>query len=48
MSDRTYAPDVESTDALLQAARTMLHDRFRIEHCTIQVERSHLEDTRCH
>jgi cobalt-zinc-cadmium efflux system protein len=25
----------------------MLHDRFRIEHCTLQVERSHLEDTRC-
>jgi cobalt-zinc-cadmium efflux system protein len=41
------APDVASTDALLQAARTMLHDRFAIEHCTLQVERSHLEDTRC-
>jgi cobalt-zinc-cadmium efflux system protein len=25
----------------------MLHDRFRIEHCTIQIERTHLEDTRC-
>jgi cobalt-zinc-cadmium efflux system protein len=41
------APHVESTDALLQAARAMLHDRFRIEHCTIQIERTHLEDTRC-
>ena len=41
------APDVASTDALLQAARRMLHDRFRIEHCTLQVERNHLEDTRC-
>src|SRR5215208_603633 len=41
------APNVGSTDALLQAARTMLHDRFAIEHCTLQVERSHLEDTRC-
>jgi cobalt-zinc-cadmium efflux system protein len=41
------APDVASTDALLQAARMMLHDRFAIEHCTLQVERSHLEDTRC-
>src|SRR6185369_77969 len=27
------APDVASTDALLQTARRMLHDRFRIEHC---------------
>ena len=41
------APDVASTDALLSAARTMLHDRFRIEHCTLQIERTHLEDTRC-
>ena len=41
------APDVASTDSLLQAARQMLHDRFAIEHCTLQVERTHLEDTRC-
>jgi cobalt-zinc-cadmium efflux system protein len=41
------APDVRSTDALLEAARLMLHDRFGIEHCTLQVERTHLEDTRC-
>ncbi|HEX6741656.1 MAG TPA: cation diffusion facilitator family transporter [Sphingomicrobium sp.] len=41
------APDVASTDALLQDARRMLHDRFRIEHCTLQVERNHLDDTRC-
>ena len=41
------APDVESTDALLRDACRMLHDRFRIEHCTLQVERNHLEDTRC-
>ena len=41
------APDVASTDALLRAARHMLHDRFRIEHCTLQIERTHLEDTRC-
>jgi len=41
------APGVASTDDLLQAARRMLHDRFRIEHCTLQVERNHLEDTRC-
>jgi cobalt-zinc-cadmium efflux system protein len=41
------APDVRSTDFLLEAARIMLHDRFGIEHCTLQVERTHLEDTRC-
>ena len=41
------APDVVSTDALLQEARLMLHDRFGIEHCTLQIERNHLEDTRC-
>jgi cobalt-zinc-cadmium efflux system protein len=28
-------------DALLESAQIMLHDRFRIEHCTIQVERHH-------
>ncbi|WP_028969633.1 cation diffusion facilitator family transporter [Sphingomonas sp. URHD0057] len=41
------APGAESTDALLRLARRMLHDRFRIEHCTLQIEREHLEDTRC-
>jgi cobalt-zinc-cadmium efflux system protein len=25
----------------------MLHDRFHIEHCTLQIERTHLEDTHC-
>ena len=33
-------------DELLEAARTLLHQRFRIEHCTIQVERHHPEDHR--
>jgi cobalt-zinc-cadmium efflux system protein len=28
-------------DALLERARTMLHERFRIDHCTIQAERHH-------
>ena len=28
-------------DALLESARKLLHDVFRIEHCTIQVERHH-------
>ena len=41
------APHIASTDELLEAARRMLHDRFRIEHCTIQVERTHLKDTTC-
>jgi cobalt-zinc-cadmium efflux system protein len=41
------APHIPSTDELLQAARKMLHDRFRIEHCTLQIERTHLEDTAC-
>jgi cobalt-zinc-cadmium efflux system protein len=41
------APDVPSTDRLLSDARRMLHDRFHIDHCTLQIERTHLEDTRC-
>jgi cobalt-zinc-cadmium efflux system protein len=28
-------------DALLESARTLLHDRFHIEHCTLQAERHH-------
>ena len=36
-----------SSDALIQGARRILHERFRIEHCTIQVEREHQKDTRC-
>lgn len=41
------APNITSTDDLLTAARRMLHDRFGIEHCTLQVERIDLEDTDC-
>ena len=41
------APGVLTTDDLLNDARTMLHDRFAIEHCTLQIERAHLEDTHC-
>jgi cobalt-zinc-cadmium efflux system protein len=33
-------------DALLAEAREVLHERFRIEHCTIQVERHHPADHR--
>jgi cobalt-zinc-cadmium efflux system protein len=36
-----------SSDALLRSARIMLHDRFAIEHCTLQVEQSHQKDTDC-
>jgi cobalt-zinc-cadmium efflux system protein len=31
-------------DALLASAREVLHSRFHIEHCTIQVERHHTSD----
>jgi cobalt-zinc-cadmium efflux system protein len=41
LTAHVVVPDYESTDGLLEAARTMLHDRFHIEHCTIQVERHH-------
>jgi cobalt-zinc-cadmium efflux system protein len=40
------APEVDG-DALIAAAQKMLHDRFRIEHCTLQIERTHLEDADC-
>jgi len=33
-------------DALLESARVLLHHQFRIEHCTIQVERYHSPDHR--
>lgn len=41
------APDVASTDSLVQAAQRMLHVRFHIEHSTLQIERIHLDDTCC-
>ena len=34
-------------NALLQQARAMLHDRFGIEHCTLQIERSEFEERCC-
>lgn len=34
-------PQADYPDALLESARCLLHDEFRIEHCTIQVERHH-------
>jgi cobalt-zinc-cadmium efflux system protein len=41
------APRITDTDALLQMARTMLHDRFGIEHCTLQVEHAYLDHRHC-
>lgn len=37
-------PRADYPDTLLASARSMLHQRFRIEHCTIQVEREHTAD----
>lgn len=34
-------PQPGDPDLLLENARTLLHERFHIEHCTIQVERHH-------
>jgi cobalt-zinc-cadmium efflux system protein len=34
-------------DALLARAREMLHRRFQIDHCTLQVERSDAQDRHC-
>jgi cobalt-zinc-cadmium efflux system protein len=33
-------------DVLLNSARAILHERFQIDHCTIQVEREHPADHR--
>jgi len=41
VTDRAGSPD-----ELLAEARAVLHDRFRIEHSTIQVERDHPADHR--
>ncbi|MEO7277968.1 MAG: cation diffusion facilitator family transporter [Sphingomicrobium sp.] len=42
-----FAPQVTSADELLEAARTILHDRFGIMHCTLQVERHDLDHSHC-
>jgi cobalt-zinc-cadmium efflux system protein len=41
------APNAGSTDVLLRTARVMLHDRFAIAHCTVQIESEHLKDDDC-
>ena len=40
------APSADS-DALIAVAQKMLYDRFHIEHCTLQIERTHLKDADC-
>ena len=37
----------DRSDALLARARTMLHDRFDIDHCTLQVERRDAQGEQC-
>lgn len=37
----------DRSDALLARARTMLHDRFDIDHCTLQVERRDAQGEHC-
>ena len=41
------APAVEVTDDLLRLAQAMLHDRFGIEHSTLQIEREPIGDSHC-
>jgi cobalt-zinc-cadmium efflux system protein len=41
------APEVADTDDLLRRAQAMLHDDFAIEHCTLQIERTHIGDSNC-
>lgn len=47
LTAHVVAPDAASTDALLEAIRTLVHDRFGIDHTTIQVERTNLRDSHC-
>ena len=41
------APTIEATDDLLRLAQATLHDRFGIEHSTLQIERQHIGDSHC-
>lgn len=47
LTAHVVAPAVKETDGLLSEIRALVHDRFGIEHTTIQVERTHLRDSRC-
>lgn len=44
LTAHVVAPKVRSTDALLKRIRAMVHDRFGIEHVTIQIERENQRD----
>lgn len=47
LTAHVIAPDVTDGDALLERIRGLVHDRFGIEHSTIQVERRDLGDSDC-
>lgn len=47
LTAHVVAPKVKSTDALLSKLRAVVHDRFGIEHTTIQIERENLRDADC-
>ena len=47
LTAHVVAPKVKSTDALLSKLRAVVHDRFGIQHTTIQVERENLRDADC-
>lgn len=40
-------PGLESTDDFLRSTQAMLHERFGIDHSTLQVERANLGDAHC-
>ena len=44
LTAHVVAPHVTDTDELLGRIQRLVHDRFEIEHSTIQVERSNLDD----
>ncbi|MES2002061.1 MAG: cation diffusion facilitator family transporter [Pseudomonadota bacterium] len=47
LTAHVVAPKVKSTDDLLGRIREMVHDRFGIEHSTIQIERENQRDADC-
>ena len=47
LTAHVVAPKVKSTDRLLKQIRSMVHERFGIDHSTIQVERENQRDADC-
>ena len=47
LTAHVVAPKIKSTDDLLGRIREMVHDRFGIEHSTIQIERENQRDADC-